>query len=170
MTTIHEQWIASVMEKYEAGLIRYAMLFTGSEDRARDVVQDTFIKLCRQKRPDVEQFVKAWLYKVCRNRSLELLRKENRMMELNESTLSSTSSLTPSPAVQAEQSDQIQLALSLVGMLPEKQQEVVRLKFQHQLSYKEISEVADISVSNVGVILHTALKHLRQKMLHAQEV
>lgn len=170
MTTTYEQWIASAMELYESGLIRYAMLFTGSEDRARDVVQDTFIKLCKQERADVEKYIKAWLYKVCRNRSLEVLRKENRMMELTDSTLINTTSLTPSPATQAEQSDQIKLALSLVDTLPEKQQEVVRLKFQHQLSYKEISEVAEISVSNVGFILHSALKQLRQKMLHAQEV
>ncbi len=170
MTTTKEEWIADAMELFEGALIRYAMLFTNSEDRARDVVQDTFIKLCKQERKKVEKYIKAWLYKVCRNRSLEVLRKENRMMELTDSTLIKTTSKTPSPAVQAEQNDQIHMALALVDTLPEKQQEVVRLKFQHQLSYKEISEVANVTVTNVGFLLHTALKTLRMQMQKTGEV
>jgi len=170
MKTTNEQWIADAMDLYEASLIRYAMLFTDSEDRARDVVQDTFIKLCRQERKKVEKYVKAWLYKVCRNRSLEVLRKENRMMELTDSTLIKTTSATPSPSIQAEQKDEVAMAMSLVDTLSEKQQEVIRLKFQHQLSYKEISDVAGITVTNVGFQLHAALKQLRSQMLQAREV
>ena len=170
MKTTNEQWITEAMDLYEASLIRYAMLFTNSEDRARDIVQDTFIKLCRQERKKVEKYVKAWLYKVCRNRSLEILRKENRMMELTDSTLIKKGGTSPSPDMQAAQNDDVQMALALVDTLPEKQQEVVRLKFQHQLSYKEISEVAEVSVTNVGFLLHTALKQLRSQMLQAREV
>ena len=91
------------------------------------------------------------------------------MMELTDSTLIRTKGTAPSPSTQAEMKDDIQRALSLIPTLPEKQQEVVRLKFQHQLSYKEISEVAQVSVTNVGFLLHTALKQLRSE-LQAQEV
>lgn len=52
----------------------------------------------------------------------------------------------------------------LIQGLPPKQQEVLRLKFQANLSYKEISEVTGLTPSNVGVILHTAVKTLRGKM------
>jgi RNA polymerase sigma-70 factor (ECF subfamily) len=44
------------------------------------------------------------------------------------------------------------------------QQEAVRLKFQHGLSYKEIASVLDLTVTNVGFILHTALKTLRARL------
>ena len=127
MKTTNEQWIADAMDLYEASLIRYAMLFTNSEDRARDIVQDTFIKLCRQERKKVETFIKAWLYKVCRNRSLEVLRKENRMMELTDSTLIKTGGTSPSTDMQAVQNDDLKLALSLVETLPEKQQELIQV-------------------------------------------
>ena len=46
----------------------------------------------------------------------------------------------------------------------ENQREVVRLKFQAGLSYAEISRVTGHSVSNVGFLLHTALKTLRRQM------
>ena len=50
----------------------------------------------------------------------------------------------------------------LLAELTEQQQEVVRLKFLHELSYKEISEVTGLSLGNVGYILHHALVRLRK--------
>ena len=54
--------------------------------------------------------------------------------------------------------------LALVEGLPEHQQEVVRLKFQEGLSYKEISRITTHSVSYVGVLLHEALKSIRVRI------
>lgn len=53
----------------------------------------------------------------------------------------------------------------LVQTLPKNQREVVYLKFQCDLSYKEISEVTKLSVTNVGFLLHTALKEIRKQVL-----
>ena len=52
----------------------------------------------------------------------------------------------------------------LLDTLPENQQEVLRLKFQAGLSYREISRVTELSVSNVGYLIHTAIKSIRQAM------
>ena len=54
--------------------------------------------------------------------------------------------------------------MHLLDRLPETQQEVIRLKFQHGLSYKEISASTGLSVTNVGFILHTGIKRLRKLM------
>ena len=48
--------------------------------------------------------------------------------------------------------------------LPDNQQEVIRLKFQNDLSYREISEITGLSVSNVGFLLHVGIKRLREIM------
>ncbi len=45
--------------------------------------------------------------------------------------------------------------------LSENQREVIRLKFQNDLSYKEIADITRLSVTNVGFLLHTGLKKLR---------
>ena len=52
--------------------------------------------------------------------------------------------------------------------LPERQQEILRLKFQSGLSYQEIARVMDLSVGNVGFIIHTALKTLRVRLVTAE--
>jgi RNA polymerase sigma-70 factor (ECF subfamily) len=48
--------------------------------------------------------------------------------------------------------------------LPSNQQEVFRLKFQNGLRYQEISRVTKQSVSNVGFLLHTAMKTIRRQL------
>ena len=55
--------------------------------------------------------------------------------------------------------------LKLIETLPRRQQEIVRLKFQNDLSYGEISRITNLTVSNVGFLIHTGLKTVRQRLL-----
>ena len=52
-------------------------------------------------------------------------------------------------------------SLLLLADLPRNQQEVVRLKFQDGLSYRDIAEITGFTSSNIGYLLHVALKRLR---------
>jgi RNA polymerase sigma-70 factor (ECF subfamily) len=52
---------------------------------------------------------------------------------------------------------------ALSAPLPLRQQEVIQLKFQNDLSYQQIAEIMQTTANNVGVLLHTALKTLRQR-------
>jgi RNA polymerase sigma factor (sigma-70 family) len=105
-----------------------------------------------------------WLFTVCRNRALDVVRKESRMKLVSQEEIELQASPELSPAAQAEQRETTNEALELIARLPRNQQEVVRLKFQNGLSYQEISEVTRLSVSNVGFLLHTALRTLRQQL------
>ena len=55
--------------------------------------------------------------------------------------------------------------LQVVETLPKNQREVIYLKFQSDLSYKEISEVTKLSVSNVGFLIHSAVRAIRKQMV-----
>jgi RNA polymerase sigma-70 factor (ECF subfamily) len=59
--------------------------------------------------------------------------------------------------------DMARLARVLEG-LDERQREVVRLRFAGGLSYKEIAEITELTVTNVGFILHKALAHVRAEL------
>ena len=63
-----------------------------------------------------------------------------------------------------ERKERFEEVLRFLERLPENQREVIRLKFQGDLSYKEISEVTGLSVSNVGFLIHTGIKRLRSLM------
>lgn len=74
------------------------------------------------------------------------------------------------PAFRIEQRDSQSRALDLMALLPANQQEALRLKFQHSLTYKEIAAVMGESASNVGYLIHTGLKTLRMQMIGATHV
>ncbi|MDB6114934.1 MAG: sigL [Lacunisphaera sp.] len=158
-------FVSAAVECHQVPLLRYATrLLGGDADRARDVVQDTFVRLMAQPPAQVDGHVAEWLFTVCRNRTHDVLRKEGRMKRFEEGQIEQLTAAEPRPGRVLEQNEQHAAVLRLVGQLPRNQQEVVRLKFQNGFSYREISRITTLSTGNVGFILHTALKTLRQAM------
>src|SRR5436305_14736672 len=85
------------------------------------------------------------------------------MTYLDQELLETRESEQPAPFETLEQKEASGFLLKILGTLPPRQQEVLQLKFQNDLSYQEISEITQLSVSNVGVMIHNALRTLRQR-------
>ncbi len=165
---LETDWIQDVLEEYQAALTRYAMRITGDLEKARDVVQDTFLQLCRQEPARIKGHLAQWLYTVCRNRALDVKRKESRMTVLQEVDGFIAVDEAKSPAQQVETREMVTEVLGALNQLTPNQQEVIRLKFQDGLSYREISQITGLSTSNVGFQIHTGIKKLRQAMPFAE--
>lgn len=163
-TRERREWILSALDRHEGPLIRYAVRLTGDVDRARDVVQETFLRLCSQPRSEVEGRVAEWLFTVCRNKALDVKRKEQPMTEMSEEQAAVRTSPEPGPTAAIEQEDTLSKVLQVMNGLPDNQREVLRLKFQQGLSYKEISRVTELTVGNVGYLIHVGLKSLKEKL------
>lgn len=163
-------WVHDALRRYEGPLIRYAAQITGDVDRARDVVQDTFLRLCAKEPEELKDCLAQWLFTVCRNRALDLKRKESRMSPLDQMETEACESPGLSPAAAAEQSESTGEILRMLETLPANQQEVIRLKFQGGLSYQEISQVTKLSVTNVGFLIHTAIKTIRRRLVTESRV
>src|SRR4051794_2063666 len=88
-------WVRRAVERYEGPLTLYAARLLGDPDAARDVVQEAFLRLCAQDRAAVEPHLAEWLFTVCRNRALDVLRKESRMTHLSEEQVQRC--LSPAP-------------------------------------------------------------------------
>ena len=69
----------------------------------------------------------------------------------------------PSPADALARKEAAGFLLRILEKLPPRQQEVIQLKFQNGLSYQEISEVTQLSVSHVGVLIHKGIRALREQ-------
>ena len=154
-------FVQTAVAEYQAPLTRYAARLVGDPDRARDIVQDTFVKLLAQPVAEIEGHVAEWLFTVCRNRALDVLRKEGRMKRFEEGQAERVTASDPRPGRTLERTETQEAVLSLIGRLPPNQQEVIRLKFQNGFSYKEISRITTLSVSHVGVLIHNAVLRLR---------
>ena len=156
--TSSPHWIEPVLERFERPLLQYAASIAG--DGAPDVVQDTFLRLA-ENGPLDSAHVAPWLFTVCRNRALDFRRKEKRIQPMATEPAEPLSA-EPGPDAQLETKEATLILQRLMSRLPENQREVVRLRFQCDLSYREISAVTQLGESNVGFLLHTAIKTLRQ--------
>jgi RNA polymerase sigma-70 factor (ECF subfamily) len=164
------EWIDAVLRRWETPLALYATKVCGDEERARDAVQETFLELCAADRNAVEPRIAAWLFSVCRNKALDVRRKESSMKTGEDVVAENRTGDEPDPSAVLLEEEQSQRVLTFVERLPAKQQEVLRLKFQGGLSYKEIAAVTGDSVGNVGFLLHVALRALRERMSVKGEV
>lgn len=162
MVQTQEQFIEWALKEYERPLIGYAQGFVHDWERARDVVQDTFIRLCQQDVAKVRDGVKTWLFTVCRNRALDVLRKDSRLVEMDEKKLLKIPGNSVSAATLLEKEEVHNRLDAYLQRLTPNQREVIVLKFQQGLSYEEISRVTGLTQGNVGFLLHHALKRLRE--------
>jgi len=167
------QWVRQIVGEYERPLMRYATGQLGGDiETAREVVQDTFLKLWQADRGAGADRIAPWLYTVCRNRALDVRRKERRMTTLGDTTARTVDETTQpqrrsdthapeSGDAATEQHCRVQQAMDLLN---DRQRDALRLKFQGGLSYREIAEVLDITVNHVGVLIHNAMKNIRTQL------
>jgi RNA polymerase sigma factor (sigma-70 family) len=160
-----DAWVRDAVSRFQGPLSLYARrLLNNDAEAARDVVQDVFLRLCAQERDRVDGHLAEWLFTVCRNRALDVLRKEHRMTRLHDEQVDRCLSPAPGPHDVAERHDLGARVLSLLETLPPNQREVIRLKFQNGFSYQEISRISGHSVSNVGYLIHAGIKTLRGRL------
>jgi RNA polymerase sigma factor (sigma-70 family) len=151
-------WFLALLRDFEGRLLRYAQRFVGPEG-ARELVQETYARIWQENWVDLQGRERAWLFSVCRNLALDHLKKEKRLDYAN-----AENSVPPEAETQLEKNEEEGEVQAAVRLLTTAQQEVVRLKFQEAMSYSEISAITGHSVSHVGVLLHEALKKLRQQL------
>jgi RNA polymerase sigma factor (sigma-70 family) len=157
-----EQIITEALDRYERVLVSYAKEITGDLESARDAVQETFLRLSRQDVVALEPRLRPWLFLVCRNCALDHRRKvvRFRVEPIEDDEWLSDEPSPPMHAIAAEDAGRLR---ELVAALPRQQRELIKLKFEAGLSYKEMAEALRTSVSTVGVQLHDAIKTLRRQ-------
>jgi len=161
--------LRDTMAREERRLLRYAWQLAGDAELARDAVQDVFLKYhteCVAGRAPTNDT--AWLFTVCRRRVFRLIGQRQRTTPMDPNSLDGGIESSPSPdraAVAREDGDTLAAQLE---KLPPRDREIVRLKFQNGLSYKEIADVTGLTSGNVGFILHHAVKTLRDGMIRAR--
>lgn len=157
-----EEFVMRAMMDYESPLIGYATTILNDPELARDVVQDTFVRLCEQDPAKVQDSLKSWLFTVCRNRALDLLRREKRSEFLDENRWKKVPGADLQPDEQADQRERQTQLMIYLNRLTANQREVITLKFQHGLSYQEIQTITGLASGNIGFLIHTGLKRLRE--------
>jgi len=162
------QWLREAMLRHESRLLRYVSRLVGNTPVAGEVVQEAFLEMWRAGPQALEGRLIPWLFTVCRNRAVDALRKDSRMLHTDDDAVLERAAFQSAGAPAARLDlptfgGDDELAGALASLSP-RQMELVRLKFQEDLSYREIAEITGLTVNNVGVQIHAAIKTLRQKL------
>ena len=171
----HRQWVLDALDQYESRLLRYTQRLTGCLDDARDIVQFAFLRLCDQSPTEIDDRLAQWLYTVCRNRALDVLRSSERCRERPPRRSDSVGwdkaaaaagppavsySREHDPADLAEQSDLHALLRQLIEQSPRSQREAIDL-WSDGFSYLQISEITSQTEGHIRVLVHRGLKAIR---------
>ena len=151
----------------ESPLLIYALRLLGERSLAEDAVQDAFMKLHVQFAEVREP--RRWLYRTVHNQALNHRRDTAKIVPLestDETAVTVRGAIDPDPFPDEHlmRSEGIGLVRLSLATLDERSRELVRLKFNENLSYKEISERTGLTGSHVGYILHHALKAIAAEL------
>lgn len=152
------------LKKSSSDLIRYTNQILRDEERAKDVVQEAFMKLIDEDPAQIEKLLPQWLYRVCRNAAIDIWRREKKIDPFDESQENALQSNVKNAEDDLSAQQSMSVMLVELGKMDPKHQEVLRLKFNDELSYKEISEITGYTVTNVGFILHDAVQKLKNRV------
>ncbi len=153
--------IEEVFAALESPLLAYARRLVGDFAVAEDIVQDAFMKLHSQFQQ--VRTPQPWLYRTVHNLAVDHQRRASRIVLVDDRAsedmpANDTADSQPMPDEQIARWEGIGLVRLVLETLDARSRELIRLRFEEELSYKEIAESTGLTVGNVGYILHHALK------------
>lgn len=158
--------LAAVFEAEEGPLLHFALGLVGRRSVAEELVQEAFLRL-HQVWAEVEN-PRAWLYRSLRNLALNHLRDHRRETGLDDGAEETTPAEgLELPVAQMGRMEAVGHVRTLLAELPDEDRALIRLKYQENLKYHEISQRTGLSAGNVGYKLHHLLKTLAASLRHA---
>lgn len=160
--------IEELFAALESPLLAYALRLTGDHAAAEDVLQEAFMKLHVQF--DEVREPRAWLYRTVHNLALNHRRQAGKIVPLappaedGDPSSDDAADPLPLPDEQIARWEGIGLVRLSLAALDERSRELVRLKFDEDLSYKEIGARTGLTAGNVGYLLHHALKAIAAEL------
>ena len=160
--------IEELFAALESPLLSYALRLTGDGGAAEDIVQEAFMRLHAQFAEVREP--RRWLYRTVHNLALNQRRQAGKIVPLKPtgeegaSAANDTTDPQPLPDEQIARWEGIGLVRLSLESLDERSRELVRLKFNEELSYKEISARMGLTIGHVGYLLHHALKAVADEL------
>jgi RNA polymerase sigma-70 factor, ECF subfamily len=171
----NEQAFRKLVENYQKLVVNTCYGLLHNREDAEDVAQDVFVEVFRS----IDKFradakISTWLYRIAVNRSLNHIRDnkkhrwfssfESEVKTENKRLLQIESSQTDQPEFELENKQRALILHEAIGRLPENQKVAFTLSKYEDLSYQEIAEVMELSVSSVESLLFRAKKNLQKKL------
>ena len=162
-----------LVESHHEQVIQTCFNFVRDSQDADDIAQEVFIevhKSIHKFREDAK--LSTWLYRVSVNKSLNFLRSKKsrerfrRFQEFfsseKENEFQDTSSTTPQERL--EQEERREILQNAINKLPESQRIAFTLNKYDELTYNEVADIMNVSLSAVESLIFRAKKGLQKQL------
>jgi RNA polymerase sigma factor (sigma-70 family) len=148
------------VEEYSDSVYRFIRANLKDEERASDIVQDSYEKLWINVNDIEYRVAKSWLFTTAYHIMIDIIRKENRIIALEDSTEYDCVS-------EQQYSDLNEILHLALKRLPENQRSLILLRDYEGYSYREIGEITGLSEAQVKINIYrgrVALKNFIGKI------
>lgn len=139
---------------YSDNVFRFILKNIKDEERARDIVQDSYEKLWRNAENVNFEKVKSYLFTTAYHTMIDVLRKDKRQTYMEDYQI-------PEDMHSEQYSDLAEILKDAVNRLPEIQRSVILLRDYEGYSYKEIGDITTLSEAQVKVYIYRARVFLK---------
>ncbi|OIO46255.1 hypothetical protein COU05_03740 [bacterium (Candidatus Gribaldobacteria) CG10_big_fil_rev_8_21_14_0_10_37_21] len=146
-------------------IYRYVFLKTGNVEIAEDITSQVFVKGWRKfKSLGAVENENAYLFKIAKNEIVDHYRKTTKYKIVSVSNVAEISEEVPTLEEEQQVKSEIKIAKDLLTQLKDDYQDVLILRYVDGYEVPEIALMMDKTEANVRVMMHRALKELRDKM------
>ncbi len=167
MTAEQRRTVEALFARYASGVGGFVLARVGDAELAEEITARVFLTVVR-KLHQCRGSHAGWLWSIVRSELAGHFRRRRRGEPFGDDL--------PDPADgpdgQAQLAESRSEVWDALGRLPEEQQKLIHMKFFQDMRNVDIAEATGLSRSNVGVLIHRALKRLRSRMApkaHARE-
>jgi RNA polymerase sigma-70 factor, ECF subfamily len=168
--------IQDLVKNYQKKVIKTAYYFVANMEDAEDLSQEVFLEILKSiDRYKKNASLSTWIYRITVNKSLDHLRRQKRrnilqtvgsVLKISFDGTNSEENKLAAMDTRNEDKEKREILDSAVNSLHESQKIAFILNKYEELSYKEIAEVMNLSLSSVESLIHRAKLNLQKKLVN----
>ena len=158
--------------RYRQGVYSWLLRMTVDAAEAEDIYQDVWLKVIRCSSDYRSGNFRAWLWQIVRNKTTDRMRKKSPSLVLDASVCADgegehtaidqlSDDAAANALMQIEEYERRRMACDAIDALPTAQREVVLLRINGELSFKEIADMLAAPIGTVLARMHNAVKNLK---------
>ena len=165
-----------LVDEHQRKVLNTCYRFLNNKEDAEDLTQEVFLEVYKSISSFREESkISTWIYRIAVTKSLDFIRKKKRKKRYavlkrifsdDAVTVEIPDNTNLNPGRRTEEQDRIRILNEALESLPQNQRAAFTLSKYDELSYKEIADILNTTISSVESLIHRAKNNLKKKLYH----
>ena len=165
-----------LMDEHQRKVLNTCYRFLNNKEDAEDLTQEVFLEVYKSISSFREESkISTWIFRIAVTKSLDFIRKKKRKKRYavlkrifsdDALTVEIPDNSNLNPSRRTEEQDRIRILNEALESLPQNQRAAFTLSKYDELSYKEIADILNTTISSVESLIHRAKNNLKKKLYH----